>query len=94
MALRNKFLSPACAPDLKDTDPYFCFENIFRSDIRICVTATSFGGFSGATGNLKKHLRIHFFQKKLACSLVSNLTWFARAGSKVESAFEYFELEN
>ena len=63
MALRNKFLSPTCAPDLKDIDTYFFFEKIFRSDIRICVTATSVGGFSDATGNLKKYLRIHFFQK-------------------------------
>ena len=64
MALRNKFLSPTCAPDLKDIDTYFFFEKIFRSDIRICVTATSVGGFSDVTGNLKKYLRIHFFSKK------------------------------
>ena len=64
MALRSKFLSPTFAPDLKDIDAYFCFEPIFRSDIRICVTATFFGGLSDATGNLKKYLRIHFFQKK------------------------------
>ena len=64
MALKNKFLSPTCAPDLKDIDTYFCFEKTFRSDIRICVTATSSWGFFGVTGNLKKYLRIHFFQKK------------------------------
>ena len=26
MALRNKFLSPKCAPDLNDIDTYFFFE--------------------------------------------------------------------
>ena len=44
MALGNKFLSPTCAPDLEDIDTYFFFEKIFRSDIRICVTMTSFFG--------------------------------------------------
>ena len=65
MALRIKFLSPTCVPDLKDIDTYFFFEKIFRSDIRICVTATSVWGFSDVTENLKKYLRIQFFQKKI-----------------------------
>ena len=42
MALRNKFLSPTCAPDLVDIDTYFFSKKIFRSDTRICVTITSF----------------------------------------------------
>ena len=42
MALRNKFLSLACAPDLVDIDTYFFSKKIFRSDTRICVTITSF----------------------------------------------------
>ena len=40
MRLRNKFLSPTCAPGLGDVDTYFFFEKIFRSEIRICVTVT------------------------------------------------------
>ena len=40
MRLRNKFLSPKCAPDLGDVDTYFFFEKIIRSEIRICVTVT------------------------------------------------------
>ena len=42
MALRNKFLSPACPPGLGDVDTYFFFEKIFRSEIRMCVKVTSF----------------------------------------------------
>ena len=44
MALRNKFLSPTCAPDLVDIDTYFFFEKIFRSDTRMRVTIASFLG--------------------------------------------------
>ena len=42
MELRNKFLSPTCPPGLGDVDTYFFFEKIFRSEIRMCVTVTSF----------------------------------------------------
>ena len=42
MQLRNKFLSPKCAPDSGDVDTYFFFEKIFRSEIRMCVTVTYF----------------------------------------------------
>jgi len=42
MALRNKFLSPTCPPDLGDVGTYFFFEKIFRSEIRMCVVVTSF----------------------------------------------------
>ena len=37
MALRNTFLSPICPPGLDAVDTYFCFEKIFRSEIRMCV---------------------------------------------------------
>ena len=43
MALRNKFLSPTCAPAHGDIAPYFFFEKIFRSGGGICVSMTPFG---------------------------------------------------
>ena len=80
MALRNVFLSPTYAPDLGDIGACLFFRKKSRSDIRICVTMTSFLGCSGVTGNLKKVPKdplflIIFF---VACSLVSYLSRVAR----------------
>ena len=52
MALRNVFLSPTCASDLGDIGACLFFEKN-RSDIRICVTMTTFFALISPE-NLKK----------------------------------------
>ena len=42
MALRNKFLSPTCAPAHGDIATYFFFEKIFRSDGGMCIAMAPF----------------------------------------------------
>ena len=71
MALINKFLSPKRASDLGDVDTYFFFEKIFRSEIRIWVTVTSFLNY----GITITHILIsdrNIFLKKINCRHLLN----------------------
>ena len=62
--LETSSFSLTCPPDLGDVDTYFFSEKIFRSEIRMCVTVTSFL-------DIRHHYNTHsdlrskyFFEKK------------------------------
>ena len=63
MALRNKFVSSTCAPDLGDIATYFFWKKYFDLISEYVLQWCHFW-CSDVTGNLKKYLMIHFFSTK------------------------------
>ena len=85
MALRNVlFHSQTYAPDLGNIGACLFPEKKSRSDIRICVTMTSFLGCSGVTGNLKKKVPKDplFFFNLFFCGVFVGIISISRCADK------------